>query len=69
MYIGCQNICKSGEKDGYDWQKGINILAGKQLQLGEVQPAFAAFMTSLSAYARFMKLDYYTKKYMHRKSN
>lgn len=57
------------EKDGYDWQKGINILAGKQLQLGEVQPAFAAFMTSLSAYARFMKLDYYTKKYMHRKSN
>ncbi len=50
------------EKDGYDWQKGINILAGKQLQLGEVQPAFAAFMTSLSAYARFMKLDYYTKK-------
>ena len=50
------------EKDGYDWQKGINIFAGKQLQLGEVQPAFAAFMTSLSAYARFMKLDYYTKK-------
>lgn len=46
----------------YDWQRGMELFAGRRLQLGELQSAFAAFITSLSGYARFMELDYYTKK-------
>lgn len=53
---------KVWEKVDYDWQKGVELFIGKRLQLGELQSTFAAFITSLSEYARFMELDYYTKK-------
>ncbi|WP_418698561.1 HlyD family secretion protein [Bacteroides sp.] len=49
-------------KADYDWQKGVTLFTGKRLQLGELQSAFADFITSLTGYARFMELDYYTKK-------
>lgn len=50
------------EMTGYDWQKGVALFAGKRLQLGELQSSFAAFITSLSEYARFMEQDYYARK-------
>ena len=46
----------------YAWKNGMEIFASKRLQLGELQSAFAVFITALSEYARFMKQDYYTKK-------
>ena len=49
-------------KADYDWQIGVSLFTGKRLQLGELQSAFADFITSLTNYARFMELDYYTKK-------
>ena len=53
---------KAWNKADYDWQKGMELFAGKRLQLGELQSSYAAFITSLTGYARFMELDYYTKK-------
>lgn len=53
---------KTWENLDYDYQKGMELFAGKRLQLGELQTSFAAFITSLTEYARFMKLDYYTQK-------
>lgn len=53
---------KVWEKVEYDWQKGVGLFIDKRLQLGELQSTFAAFITSLSEYARFMELDYYAKK-------
>ncbi|MDE5759393.1 MAG: HlyD family secretion protein, partial [Bacteroides sp.] len=50
------------ERADYDWRKGRELFAGKRLRLGEVQAAFAAFITSLSEYVRFMELDYYARK-------
>lgn len=50
------------EKAEYDWRKGMELFEGARLQLGELQSAFAAFITSLSEYAHFMEQDYYTKK-------
>lgn len=46
----------------YAWKNGMEIFASKRLQLGELQSAFAVFITALFEYARFMKQDYYTKK-------
>lgn len=53
---------KVWEKEDYNWQKGVTFFVGKRLQLGELQSVFASFITSLSEYARFMELDYYTQK-------
>lgn len=53
---------KAWEMLDYNWQKGAELLIGKHLQLGELQTSFAAFITSLSEYTRFIELDYYTKK-------
>lgn len=53
---------KEWGKSDYDWQNGVKLFVGKRLQLGELQSAFAAFITSLTGYARFMELDYYSKK-------
>lgn len=53
---------KAWETQDYDWRKGMEFFVGKHWQLGEVQPAFAAFVTSLTEYARFMELDYYAQK-------
>lgn len=50
------------EAQDYDWQKGVELFIGRRWQLGELQPAFAAFATSLSEYARFVELDYYARK-------
>ena len=41
---------KAWEAQDYDWREG------------ELQSAFAAFITSLTEYARFMELDYYARK-------
>lgn len=49
-------------RTNYAWKKGMEIFADKRLQLGELQSAFAIFITALSEYALFMKQDYYTKK-------
>lgn len=49
-------------QENFNWQKGVELFTGKRMQLGEIQSAYAAFITSLSEYARFMELDYYTKK-------
>lgn len=53
---------KAWEAQDYDWQKGVELFIGRRWQLGELQPAFAAFVTSLTEYARFMELDYYAQK-------
>ena len=53
---------KEWGRNDFNWQKGMELFVGKRLQLGELQSAFAAFITSLSGYARFMEQDYYTKK-------
>lgn len=53
---------KLWKKLDFDWQEGLQIFANKNLQLGQIQSAYAAFITSLNEYGRFMKLDYYTKK-------
>lgn len=53
---------KVWEKADYDWQQGTELFVGRRLQLGELQSSFAAFITSLSEYARFMELNYYSKK-------
>ena len=53
---------KQWKKHDYDWQEGLTIFANKHLQLGEIQSSYAAFITSLHEYGRFMELDYYTKK-------
>ena len=50
------------ERTNYAWKKGMEIFADKRLQLGELQSAFAIFITALSEYTLFMKQDYYTKK-------
>lgn len=46
----------------YEWEKGLECFAGKHLRLGEMQSAFAIFISSLSEYARFREQDYYAKK-------
>ena len=53
---------KAWETQDYDWQKGVELFIGRRWQLGELQSAFAAFITSLTEYARFMELDYYARK-------
>ena len=44
---------KAWETQDYDWQKGVELFIGRRWQLGELQSAFAAFITSLTEYARF----------------
>lgn len=53
---------KVWEAQRYEPQEGVELFVGRHLQLGELQPAFAAFITSLTGYARFMELDYYARK-------
>ena len=53
---------KAWEAQDYDWREGVEFFAGRRWQLGELQSAFAAFITSLTEYARFMELDYYARK-------
>ena len=53
---------KAWETQDYDWQKGVELFIGRRWQLGELQSAFAAFITSLTEYARFMELDYYARQ-------
>ena len=42
---------KAWETQDYDWQKGVELFIGRRWQLGELQSAFAAFITSLTEYA------------------
>lgn len=49
-------------RDNFNWQRGVELFTKKRMQLGEIQSVYAAFITSLSEYARFIELDYYTKK-------
>ena len=44
---------KAWEAQDYDWREGVEFFAGRRWQLGELQSAFAAFITSLTEYARF----------------
>ena len=53
---------KAWEAQDYDWREGVEFFAGRRWQLGELQSVFAAFITSLTEYARFMELDYYARK-------
>lgn len=58
---------KEWQEGAYDWQQGIDLFMGRQLQLGDLQTSFATFITSLSEYARFQSLDYYAKKQQSQK--
>ncbi len=57
---GC--IVEEGTHRELTERKGVEFFAGRRWQLGELQSAFAAFITSLTEYARFMELDYYARK-------
>ena len=48
---------------------GWKSLQVSELQLGELQSAFAVFITALSEYARFMKQDYIQRNYVCKKNN
>lgn len=50
------------ERTDYGWQGKVEELQGKRLRLGDVQGAFADFVTALSGYERYKELDYYAKK-------
>lgn len=57
-----ENWLKEWECTGYGWQGKAEELQGKRLRLGDVQTAFADFVTALSGYARYKELDYYAQK-------
>lgn len=57
-----ENWLKEWECKGYGWQGKAEELQGKRLRLGDVQTAFADFVTALSGYARYKELDYYAQK-------
>lgn len=50
------------EMADYDPEKGADSFIGARLQLGELQAAYATFMTALSDYTRFVEQNYYAKK-------
>lgn len=50
------------EASGYEPANGKRLFNGQSLQLGEIQSAYASFVSILTDYANFLKLDYYQRK-------
>lgn len=54
---------KTWEAQNYQLDEGRCLFNNNQyLQLGEMQPAYASFVSALNDYAEFVKQDYYNKK-------
>lgn len=53
---------KEWETIDYEPEKGAEYFIGVRLQLGELQSAYALFLTALLDYTRFMEQNYYIKK-------
>ena len=51
---------KQWEAQGFVLSMAEQLFDGQYLQLGEVQPAYASFISVLKDYASFVKQDYYT---------
>ena len=50
------------KKSGYNIEKGETYFQAPLFQLGDIQPAFAAFFSAFNNYANFLKLNYYSQK-------
>ena len=53
---------KQWEAQGFVLSMAEQLFDGQYLQLGEVQPAYASFISVLKDYASFVKQDYYRRK-------
>lgn len=57
------------ETRNYQLSEGKQLFDGQYLQLGEVQAAYASFVSALNDYAEFVEQDYYNKKLTNSQKN